>query len=303
MLMAAHRSYSFEAEQLRYRDEMLAPTYLSRRWAAIIEDECVGFGEYFETPEMHAKNVFMLSIAVHPDYQTQGAGTSLYNHIVKDLQSRMPVLLRACCRSDQSGSTSFLERRGFVRGMSIVEQHLQLKATHINDLPIPESILEHGEVTIVIKTMLDLEKDPNRDRKIYELVTELRADIPAPQPITTVPFSEFVDGFIKAPSRQEDATFIALNMKTREYVGTSDLFIDGNSGLIAGLTGVRREYRRRGIALALKQHGIKYARDRGYNRITTFNATENAAIRAVNKRFGFVEVFTWLHYEKQVSDG
>ncbi len=94
----------------------------------------------------------------------------------------------------------------------------------------------------------------------------------------------------------------AVNTDSGEYVGFSDLFDDGKNGMMAGLTGVRREYRNRGIATALKLSGFRYASANGFKSITTFNSAENAAIAAVNKHLGFIEKFTWLHFEKHVSE-
>jgi RimJ/RimL family protein N-acetyltransferase len=184
-------------------------------------------------------------------------------------------------------------------GMSITELHLRLESA-CADQPVPKPISDNG---IEIATMQSLEADPNRNRKLYDLVMAIRNDIPTPQPMTPITFTEFVTGFVLSPSRLPEATFVAVDGYTSEYVGISDLFNDGNNGLLAGLTGVRREYRKRGIASALKEFGFKFARSHGFNSITTFNAAENTAIAAVNKHLGFTERFTWLHFEKQVSNG
>ena len=182
--------------------------------------------------------------------------------------------------------------------MLIREMHLGFDPTFRNASvlkPVISSAIE-------IETMLDLETDLNRNRKIYDLVTAIRSDMPAPQDVNAVPFDEFVAGYLLSPSRLPGATFIALDTVSGEYVGFSDLLDYGNNRLMAGLTGVRREYRGRGIASALKKYGCWFARAHGYNGITTFNAADNTAIAAVNKTFGFIEMFSWLHYEKLVSD-
>jgi RimJ/RimL family protein N-acetyltransferase len=186
-----------------------------------------------------------------------------------------------------------------MRGMSITELYLHIESA-CADQPVPKPKSDSG---IEIATMLSLEADPNRNRKLYDLVMAIRNDIPTPQPTTPVTFNEFVTGFVLSPSRLPEATFVAVDGANNEYVGISDLFNDGNNGLMAGVTGVRREYRKRGIASALKELGFRYARSHGFNGITTFNTAENAAIAAVNKHLGFIEKFTWLHFEKQVSNG
>src|SRR5678810_895962 len=85
-----------------------------------------------------------------------------------------------------------------------------------------------------------------------------------------------------------------------EYVGVSDvsLFEAVPGGLTQGFTGVKREYRRLGLATALKVQEIRYAQSRGYQIIQSFNQPEQVAIRALNEKLGFVLMFEHLMMEK-----
>lgn len=69
-------------------------------------------------------------------------------------------------------------------------------------------------------------------------------------------------------------------------------------GLTQGFTGVKRGYRRRGLATALKLHGIVYAQSHGYQIIQTFNRPQQKAIRALNEKLGFQLRFETLMLEK-----
>jgi mycothiol synthase len=51
------------------------------------------------------------------------------------------------------------------------------------------------------------------------------------------------------------------------------------------LTGVLSQYRRRGIAIALKVKTITYAREHGFRRI--FTNSSNPAMQALNTKLGF----------------
>ena len=50
---------------------------------------------------------------------------------------------------------------------------------------------------------------------------------------------------------------------------------------------MRRAWRRRGIARALKSAEIAWAVQRGYERLETANELRNAPIRRLNERFGY----------------
>jgi len=63
------------------------------------------------------------------------------------------------------------------------------------------------------------------------------------------------------------------------------------------LTGVLPEYRRRGIATALKVKTISYAREHGFRRI--FTNSDNPAMKVLNAKLGFVSG-PWRVYRKNL---
>ena len=54
------------------------------------------------------------------------------------------------------------------------------------------------------------------------------------------------------------------------------------------LTAVRRAWRGRGIAGALKSAQLSWAKENGYTRAITNNEERNAPIRRLNRRFGYL---------------
>ena len=108
--------------------------------------------------------------------------------------------------------------------------------------------------------------------------------------------------WLEMPYVFPDAYFIAK--RGDEYIGVSDvsLFEAMPGGLTQGFTGVRREYRRRGLATALKLHGIVYAQSHGYRIIQTFNKPQQMAIRALNEKLGF-QVLSENFDAREVSEG
>jgi len=85
------------------------------------------------------------------------------------------------------------------------------------------------------------------------------------------------------------------------YIGYSELFAGRQvDTLRQEATAVRRAYRRRRVALALKLRGLAYAQAHGYARVDTGMASNNAAMVALNTRLGFVPERAYLTFRKDL---
>jgi hypothetical protein len=99
-----------------------------------------------------------------------------------------------------------------------------------------------------------------------------------------------------------DACFIAK--RGDHYIGFSDLnqLEPIPKGITHGFTGVEREYRRKGVATALKLRAISYARERGFQTIRAFNSPSQVEMIALNEKLGFRRAFCYGTVEKFVKD-
>ncbi len=55
-----------------------------------------------------------------------------------------------------------------------------------------------------------------------------------------------------------------------------------------GLTVVARDWRRRGLAMALKRLELAWAAEHGFTEVFTWTQRRNEGMRAVNERLGYV---------------
>jgi len=147
----------------------------------------------------------------------------------------------------------------------------------------------------------EMERDISALQKAFELNEDCRMDIPSVDPPTRHTFEEFRRDDIDAPNALPDAFFMAID-KDGRYLGVSNMFrsLDDPKFLWQGITGVRREARGRGIAMALKLRTVRYAIDRGIEHIKTWNDVHNKPMLSINEAMGFAKQPAWISYEKDL---
>jgi GNAT superfamily N-acetyltransferase len=111
------------------------------------------------------------------------------------------------------------------------------------------------------------------------------------------------DGWIfDSPNYLPEGNFIALDGD--RYVGMSTLRTSQASPdeYYVGFTGVLRDYRGKGIAMALKLKAIAFARQRGIKQIKTWNDSSNRPMLRINEALGFAKQPAWISYLKKLRN-
>jgi GNAT superfamily N-acetyltransferase len=101
------------------------------------------------------------------------------------------------------------------------------------------------------------------------------------------PFEDWLAHDMQGSGDRPEATFVAV--AGGEVVGYAKLSLTAAQPTTAhhDLTGVRREWRGRGVARALKARQIAWAKENGYEELRTRNDERNAPIRRLNRDFGY----------------
>ena len=166
---------------------------------------------------------------------------------------------------------------------------LQLDLAAFDEGPFVASLERNRAVGIRLETFASLGSNDDNRRKLYELNKVCSRDIPNRGEFYS--FEEYVEQRIDVPSFLPDGVIIALDHG--EWVGMCSLSDHLEQGyLFVEMTGVRAEYRERGISLAMKIVAIRFARSRGARVIRTFHDRENLAAIRANEKLGFVPA-TW----------
>ena len=292
--------YPDTVEEVRHYDENRDPKCKHQRFVAELEDRIVGHAHYGQSPAMYHPQKFEIGVYVEPDCQGRGIGRALYGHLLKALEPFDPIKLFSFAREDYERSVRFLCDRGFAEVMRSWESRLDVNAFDFS--PYEGRIGRVEAQGIRLASLKDLLDDPECARKLFELERDLLQDVPFPDRYTpeALDFETFYKRTFENPDFLPEAYLVALDGD--RYVGTSALWKSQAAPheLYTGLTGVRREHRRKGIALALKLTGIACAKSHGYATIKTWNASNNRAMLSINERFGYVKQPVWVTFAKEL---
>jgi mycothiol synthase len=300
-LIAVHNAalpdYTESEVDVRHYDAARDPQCHFLRVVAERDGLVVGFASYGNVSFMFHPQKFWLDIEVHPEYHGQGIEAALYDHLMADAAPREPILFWSNSREDWAERMAFLAERGFAEKMRYYESRLDLTSFDASRFAgASERAAEQG---ITIKTLRELEADPDRDRKLFEFHSTVVRDVPSPGETNDITYEAWHKRTFENPSLLPDGFFMALDGE--RYVGISNLWeAKGRAHINTGLTGVLREYRRRGIALALKLRAIEYARQVGATHIRTGNEENNRAMLSINEALGFAKQPPWIDFIKQV---
>ncbi|MGB0387428.1 MAG: GNAT family N-acetyltransferase [Ardenticatenaceae bacterium] len=285
-------------ENMRHWDTHRDQNYLFEREVIEKDGQLVAFGAYAQWSWSFHPRKYWIGLRVHPDYEGQGIGSPYYEHVMALLLERDPIAITASTREDKPQAIRFLRKRGFEQTMR--EQRCELKVDTFDStkfVGVLEKVRQSGIQIVTIRQLAEI--DPHWKRNLYEAEWEIDQDVPSPDASAKRSFESFEKGALGSPNLLPDGWVVALD--EGRYVGMSTLWRSANKEkLDTGLTGVVRTHRRRGIATALKVHGIQFAQQYGAKTIVTENE-ENNPMYQLNLILGYRPVPGWLDFEKTLG--
>lgn len=284
----------------------LEAQYQVGHFVAAFAGEIVGYLELSRSPATYHPQRFYLELAVDPHARGQGVGRALYAHALEVLSPLNPRWLHAFVREDQAVALGMLERRGFLEVRRVWGSVLNLAHFDPSRFEAPETLLRRSGLTL--HSFAELDSSAFR-RAFYAFSSEVRLDIPRSAPPTPLGYEFWEAQVLEAPNYLPEAAFFALASHSS---GTEGANITGYSNLARGvdpeqvetwLTLVRRSARGRGVALALKLAGLRWALEQGYKRVHTDNDATNAPMLRVNEKLGFVRQTGFVRLLKTFETG
>lgn len=214
--------------------------------------------------------------AVLPDHRRRGAGTALYRGASDWAREQKLEALDAICPEDDPESIAFAERRGFVEVERNGVLALDLRGYDPPAVAPPDGI----EITTWAERL-------ELARGIYDVAVEAYADVPGRDLEGLAPYDHWLQHDMRGAGDQPEAVFVAL--AGEEVVGYAKLSLNSAQPKVVhhDMTGVRRDWRHRGVAGALKRAEVAWAKEAGFERMQTQNEARNEPIRRINEQLGY----------------
>jgi mycothiol synthase len=208
---------------------------------------------------------------VLPAMRRLGVGTALLRALVGHaLRMEVPGVSSLVDGND-AGAMAFARRFGFEEVERQVEQVRSLDGTEAAVSPLPDGI-----------EVVTIEERPELLERSYELALQGYEDMVLPWTVVG-PIEEWLRDEATIPG----GSLVAL--ANGDIVGFSGLMRHDSDGVAEdGLTVVRRDWRRRGLAKALKEREVEWAAANGLKEIVTWTQRGNDGMRAVNEQLGYV---------------
>ena len=138
---------------------------------------------------------------------------------------------------------------------------------------------------VTFTTMRELGDNEKNRRKLYELNKVCSADIPGRGEFFI--YEEFCK---RRYGAHYDPAGAILAQHRADWIGLSVTSNWSQKGFVfAEMTGVLREYRRKGVALAMKIHGIRFAKSVGAEFVYATHGSDNHKAIGMNRSLGFVD--------------
>jgi len=241
---------------------------------ALSEDEALGCG--VGRPSSIQSSLYAM-VRVLPEHRRRGVGQQLYEALSAHARTLGRDSMWGRIREDDDESRRFARDRGFREAGREYEVVLDTADADMSG-GSPDGI-----------ELVSLSERPELAAAVYQVDSEVGADVPRPEGDDFEPesFERWRELYLEGPGAVPDAMIAALDGD--EVVGFTGLRRRGASSPVAEnlLTAVRRPWRRRGIAVALKREQIARARAAGIEQIYTTNDESNAGMRGVNARLGY----------------
>jgi GNAT superfamily N-acetyltransferase len=232
----------------------------------------IGIGGW-HTPEGVARGEVRVASAT----RGRGVGSALLAELSAWARRLRYTELMGPVKEVDTESLAWTEKRGFTEVGRNSILALDLRTVEAPSVILPDGI-----------ELVTWAERPDAAAGMYEVAREAYPDIPGEEEAEIEPFEQWLSMDMQGAGDRPEATFVAF--AGDEVVAYAKLALSRARPPVAmhDITGVKRAWRGRGIAGALKAAEIAWAKENGFERLETQNEERNEPIRRLNQRHGYV---------------
>jgi GNAT superfamily N-acetyltransferase len=213
-------------------------------------------------------------ITVLRERRRRGTGTALYEAVSAWAADRGVAALETRVLDDDPTGFDFARRRGFEEISVESGFELDLRTASIDDTR-PDGI-----------EIVSLADRPELSDATFDVAVDAIPDVPGDHRWVPPPRERWVDEHLLAPATPPDAVLVAV--VEGEVIAYAALRLTPDERTaVHRMTAVKRAWRGRGVATALKRAQIRWAKERGLERLRADNEERNAPMLRVNERLGY----------------
>jgi GNAT superfamily N-acetyltransferase len=219
----------------------------------------------------HFDGLAFVAARVLPGHRRRGIGTAIAAALIDHARAIGRDGLSAFVDAAEPGSMAFVGRYG----LSEVDHELEQRRALGDERP---AAAPDGMELVALGYRRE-----ELLRAVWPIAQQGYADMPLPGVI-----SYTLEEWLHEEATVAEGSFVAL--ERGEPVGYAGLLRHAEIGSAHhGLTDVRRDRRRLGIATALKRAQLDWAAQNGLSELITWTQGGNEAMRALNRRLGYID--------------
>lgn len=244
-----------------------------------------------------APGVYNLFILVGAEWRGRGIGRDLLARLEDYARGQGAEKLWTDCRESQTHSIRFLEQAGFHQFGIRFESAIDLRKLDPDRFAgVFERVAAAGYRLVTLAELSAAR--PGYERELYEVENTSLRDVPFPGGATfDLSFDQWRKN-LDNPTLDRAASFVALHGERVVGLTLIEQLKDGPA--ITDATGVLREHRNRGVALALKVKSLAALKANGRAEARTHNDTANPSIIHLNEKLGYTRLPGWLQWERRL---
>lgn len=282
-------------EVLRYRARKRQSFHFAREEAVWSGDCMIGYGSLHRAWWLEQPGRYRIYLSVDRDWRRRGIGTRIWQRLLSLAMITERIRwLESGAREDRPDALDFLMARGFEPEVRVEKSELALARFNPGHWQHKRSA--PSKVGAAICSLQEaMARYPDWQQRLWRLEHRLYRDVPSAVSFRSLEFHHWLAQRMDSPGFSPHACWLALNQATGDWIGFTNLLEETGylGGLDTGFTGVERDWRRKGLATALKLHAIEWALNEGFEHIRTDNGSNNPMYR-LNLKLGFKPRPAWI---------